>query len=303
MKHTFKEGDAFEPSCKARAIEFLKMADQLGYNVFNLNVDNEPLIEYWYCNGELGFIACCRAEPNYTEKEMFDFLTNTKSENMKHEFNEGDGVFTSCKEETQKLLQLAHEKGYKVFEGSMTATNHTGFRFSKGRFTGARKETITNRIAKSCFISLMNETQVETPKPTIPMINKSDIIIIPAELQREMFAAATISQMPFLDKHINLKTGAITKGGMMEIYNVACHSWQEKLAKEWDWLKIKPLTIVYGEKTDNIKLFSDGVLNAMIQTYIMDDEFKDKAFLLNDMYNWKIVKNSYGHSVLVPERK
>ena len=310
MKHEFKRGDGVNTGSPEETRRLLHLANMNGYPVFFASLNTSHSTSFSWSGVEFigeafrlrGAISVMEFEYLVTKHNQKE-VKPSKPTNMRHEFNAGDGVHTSCGAETRKLLQLAKDKGYPVFADSITSTVHTALCFLNGRFCGANEATVTKRMAKTAFIKIMNETVVETPKPRIPMVNKSEVIIIPAQLQREMFAAATQSQMPFLDQHINLKTGAITKGGMMEIYNVACASWREKLANEWNWLKIQPLTIVFQRTTDGHMLFGNGMSQALIQPRIFEDEYQNRAFYLNENYTWKIEVAKNGQQVLVPERR
>ena len=103
--HEFKEGDCFEPSSVEKGNEFLRKAEEAGYNVHNSYFDDEQYIEFWSCD-KLGFIACNDANPNYTEEEMFTFITS------KYEVTRGEDVVTNNTiiYAPAELLRLAYKE-------------------------------------------------------------------------------------------------------------------------------------------------------------------------------------------------
>ena len=227
--HEFKEGDCFEPSSVEKGNEFLRKAEEAGYNVHNSSFDDEQYIEFWSCN-ELGFIACDCANPNYTEEEMFAFITS------KYEFTRGEGVVTSDIFETLRLLQIAHKNEYPVYHGSLDVTIYSAFYWDGNEFVGCTEYLVEKVMLKERFLEIMNQKSE-------PMDTNNTIIYAPAELLRLAYKEATPPQLKQLKLTVDPYTGAVTKANVRILYGMCCSIWKTKLEVEYPWLKKKEVKL------------------------------------------------------------
>jgi len=133
------------------------------------------------------------------------------------------------------------------------------------------------------------------------------------------------------------KTHSITRSQLEEIHNVACRAWRDTIVKyanrnpfgniinftqkEIDAMfaasnniQMPVLESIFGKQSKDIDLSTgtvdgktlfdnngrpnDGLI--CLRNY---GDYKNKAFLLNDDYNWELVKDSGEHQCLIPTRK
>ena len=140
-------------------------------------------------------------------------------------------------------------------------------------------------------------------------------------------------------KEINMKKYTITRDQLKSIHDVACGRWMEKITEyagrnpfgntieftqeEVDEMfkasskaQTPVLEGIFGKQTreidlstghvDGLKLFikgEGGTIDDTLMRVRSRCEYKNKAFLLNDQFDWKIVTDEVGCKCLVPTRK
>jgi hypothetical protein len=134
-----------------------------------------------------------------------------------------------------------------------------------------------------------------------------------------------------------MKTIEITRAQLKDIYDVACATWKGKIEafakrnifgdtinftqKEVDEMfkaattsQIPVLEGIFGKQIEDIDLSKGNI--AGLELFLKDgnsssamicirtrDEYKNKAFFLNNRYNWDIITDSDGQLCLVPTRE
>jgi hypothetical protein len=140
-------------------------------------------------------------------------------------------------------------------------------------------------------------------------------------------------------KEINMKKYTITRDQLKSIHDVACDAWKSKIqtytlrnpfgntfefAQEEVDTMFKAATLdqtpvlenIFGKQTreidlstghvDGLELFIKGDVGTIDDTLMRvrrHYEYKNKAFLLNNHFDWKIVTDGIGCKCLVPTRK
>jgi hypothetical protein len=134
-----------------------------------------------------------------------------------------------------------------------------------------------------------------------------------------------------------IKTIEITRTQLKEIHDVACNSWKSKIQtytlrnpfkntieftqSEVDEMfkaatldqtpvlegifgkQIEDIDLSKGTVDSNVLFDTNGDLTNTLITVRRFYEFTNKAFILNDVYNWELVKDSKGVTCLIPTRK
>lgn len=110
---------------------------------------------------------------------------------------------------------------------------------------------------------------------------------------------------------------------MKQVFDIACKSWKEKLAKEFasqmmlgevclvtEELKQEMLDAATAEQRPIVKsLFEEDLSVDISETFNwfleseMDGEYKNKGFILNNKYNWEIIIDIKKKLILVPTKK
>ena len=121
---------------------------------------------------------------------------------------------------------------------------------------------------------------------------------------QEGFKAMNEEQQKLVRENVDGFTGETTEDFIKQYYeNNCCGFWKERMEKEFPFLKTKEIDLSKG-RVDELELFKkDGnKANSMIAVR-RGSEYVNKAFYLNDEFDWEIKKDSQGHLCLVPTRK
>lgn len=143
----------------------------------------------------------------------------------KHEFKKGDGVILTSHKDTRRLLKLAMNNGYPIYEESIK-TLRSNFYWDGYKFIGCAYSCIETQISEKEFISLITEPS-----------ERQDFVVLPAEELRRGYTEANESIKLMIDKHVNFKTGRCSKEGLRKIYKSVCLSWQRKIEEHFPWIK------------------------------------------------------------------
>jgi hypothetical protein len=140
-----------------------------------------------------------------------------------------------------------------------------------------------------------------------------------------------------INEKVMEKTHSITRSQLEEIHNVACRAWKETIVKYANRsafkdtieltdnevnamfaasnnIQIPVLESIFGKQSKDIDLSTgkvdgktlfdnNGRPNDGLICLRNCGDYKNKAFLLNDDYNWELVKDNDGYLCLIPTRK
>lgn len=138
-------------------------------------------------------------------------------------------------------------------------------------------------------------------------------------------------------KEETMKNYTITREQLKKIYDVACFDWKEKITeyagrnpfgdtieftqtevgemfKAASLSQTAVLANIFGKQTNEIDLSTNfvdgnglfnnnGNLDNALMCVRLSGEYENKAFVLNNEYNWELVKDHSNHLCLVPTRK
>jgi hypothetical protein len=121
---------------------------------------------------------------------------------------------------------------------------------------------------------------------------------------QEGFKSMNAEQQKLVRENVDGFTGETTEDFIKKYYETqCCGNWKQRMEKEFPFLKTKEIDLS-KDKVDGLELFKkDGYkLDSMISIR-SGREYANKAFYLNDKFNWEIKKDSEGLLCLVPTRK
>jgi hypothetical protein len=135
-----------------------------------------------------------------------------------------------------------------------------------------------------------------------------ETVIIPADILRDGYNAASEPQKLDIKNYVDPYTGEVKKSKLQGFYNTLnCTEWKTKLEICFPFLKeTKDIVIKYGEKVDGRELFEDGrdirSFNALIEPRVCGN-LGQKSFYLNPKFNWILKEDNHAIVCLVPTRK
>jgi len=169
------------------------------------------------------------------------------------------------------------------------------YRNEEKTFLDNKKFSGYKKITTEQFIKYI--LKQETPK----QMKKININL---SFLQEGFKAMNAEQQKLVRENVDGFTGETTEDFIKKYYEAqCCGNWKERMEKEFPFLKTKEIDLSKG-RVDELELFKkDGNKIESMIAVRSGSEYVNKAFYLNDEFDWEIKKDSESVLCLVPTRK
>jgi hypothetical protein len=292
-RHIFKANDGVICSSKEEVRKLLNIADNNGYQVYlqSLNTYKKAFVHEFGC-----LIGCTPNQVinNYTPRE-FLFLVSQFEKGDEIEIIQDPGV-------TNRPKQKIVIGGIEIV--TCTIKREDFLSVDDGYILSINRAVLSSNCVKFHKDFSQNNNQESIKTST----NMEETVIIPADILRDGYNAASEPQKLDIKNYVDPYTGEVKRVQLINFYNkLNCYEWKNKLEYLFPFLKeTKDIKIIYGEKVDGRELFGNVHIGEGLHNLIeprVCGNLGQKSFYLNPEFNWILKEDDHGTVCLVPTRK